>query len=71
MPTRMREIDRHVDSETLEAYSMGMSSQEETAFVEEHLLICETCQERLDETDSYVALMRMVAQQARHDVQSS
>ena len=43
----MRDIHCHADAEDLESYSMGASSVEETARIEEHLLICEDCRDRL------------------------
>ena len=48
----MRDIHRHRDPEDLERYSTGLSSLEEIALIEEHLLTCEGCQDRLRETDS-------------------
>ncbi len=38
--------------------------------IEEHLLICETCRERLEEADVYTAAMRGAAQSLRMDVPS-
>ncbi|MCX6632477.1 MAG: hypothetical protein NTW28_33140 [Candidatus Solibacter sp.] len=46
---------------------MGTSSVEETALIEEHLLICEGCQGRLRETDDYLLAMRGASQQQRRD----
>jgi hypothetical protein len=54
-----------MDAEDLERYSMGTSSAEETALIEEHLLICEGCQDRLRETDDYLLAMRRASQQQR------
>jgi hypothetical protein len=63
----MKEIHRHVDAEDLEKYSMGTSSLEETRLVEEHLLTCDGCQERLVEADDYVLAVGVAAQQVRRD----
>ena len=46
---------------------MGTSSEEETTLIEEHLLTCEGCQDRLRETDDYLLAMRMASQQRRRD----
>ena len=48
----------HLDSDTLEKYSMLQLSEKAAASVEEHLLICTVCQEALGATDAYVAAMR-------------
>src|SRR3982750_2569148 len=57
----MRDIRRHMDGEELEQYSVGTSSPEETAALEEHLLTCEQCREQLQTTDEYVLAMRSAA----------
>jgi hypothetical protein len=63
----MKEIDHHVDVEDLERYSIGISSQAETIRIEEHLLICECCQDRLRETDDYVLAVEQASRQLRRD----
>jgi hypothetical protein len=55
------QLDRHLDEGQIESYSMQMGDAQEAARFEEHLLICETCQERLMEMDSYIASMRQAA----------
>ncbi len=50
---------------------MGSSSQEEIALIEEHLLICEGCQDRLRESDDYVLAMRGASEQSRRYERSS
>ena len=39
--------DSHITAEALELYALGRLSEPEGAAVEEHLLICEHCQEAL------------------------
>jgi hypothetical protein len=51
----VREIHRHVDSEEAERYLMG--NCRETAALEEHLLVCHTCRERIRNTELYLASM--------------
>ena len=48
----------HIQDEPLERYSLGMSLEGETCTVEEHLLICQTCRDRLESLDSYHRAMR-------------
>jgi hypothetical protein len=47
------EAHGHMDPEDLERYSLGRTTPDETAGVEEHLLICEKCRDKLDETESF------------------
>jgi hypothetical protein len=63
----MRDFDRHLDADELERCAMGTSALEDAALLEEHLLTCEGCQERLRETDEYVLAMRAASQQRRRD----
>jgi len=53
--------NQHVGEADLESYSMHALSREESAHVEQHLLICGTCRERLVEADDYVAAMKDAA----------
>jgi hypothetical protein len=63
----MRDSDRHLDAEHLERYSLGTSALEDGALLEEHLLACEECQDRLLKTDEYVLAMQMASKQRRRD----
>src|ERR1035438_8726350 len=63
----MRDAHRHVDAEDLERYSMGTSPLEATPSIEEHLLTCDGCQDRLRETDAYLRAMRTSSEQLRRD----
>jgi hypothetical protein len=55
------EIERHADDDQLERYSMQTMKAKESAEFEEHLLVCESCQERFMEVDAYVESIRRVA----------
>jgi hypothetical protein len=44
--------ERHATDEALERYSMGRLAGPELAGFEEHLLVCESCQDRLAHEDS-------------------
>jgi hypothetical protein len=48
----------HLDDFALEQYSMGDLPESETGVFEEHLLVCEPCRLRLQQTDEYIASMR-------------
>ena len=63
----MSEMHCHVDAEDLERYSMGASPLETTPFIEEHLLTCDSCRNRLRETDVYLLAMRTSSEQVRRD----
>src|ERR1039457_843094 len=63
----MSEMRCHVDAEDLERYSMGTSPPEATSFIEEHLLTCDSCRNRLRETDAYLLAMRTSSEQLRRD----
>jgi len=51
----------HIGAEELESYAMGRHSEERAAGLEEHLLVCAPCRQRLDENDSYASVMRQAA----------
>ncbi len=55
----------HATEEALESYSLGTLSEAETEVLEEHLLICSACQDRLSETDTYVRHMQAAAGKLR------
>ena len=55
------EIEQHADEDQLERYSMQTMKAKESAEFEEHLLMCESCQERFMEVDAYVESIRRVA----------
>jgi hypothetical protein len=52
---------RHPSEDSLERYSMGTLPGSETGPLEEHLLLCNHCRDRLESTDEYVAAMRAAA----------
>jgi hypothetical protein len=51
----------HASDDDLERYAMRTLLEAELEPLEEHLLICAECRERLDETETYVAAMRAAA----------
>jgi len=48
----------HVTDELLELYSLDRLSGADLERIEEHLLVCPECRERLKETDAFVKAMR-------------
>jgi hypothetical protein len=58
---------QHIGEETLEAYSFSRLGEEDLAAVEEHLLVCETCQKRLDQVESYARAMRGAARRIQQE----
>lgn len=48
----------HISEELLDDYALGRLSEPDVAPVEEHLLICAFCQERLQLTDEFIAALR-------------
>ena len=67
MITMAPDTNRHIDAEEIEQYTMGGVPEEECAWIEEHLLICEACRERTTASDIYVHAMRDAARQLRSE----
>jgi len=57
-PLRNAVFEPHPSDDELEMYSMGRIAEPESGRVEEHILICGYCQDRLQEADEFVALMK-------------
>ena len=58
---------QHPEEDALELYSMGKLSDPGLSVLEEHLLACPECQQRLEETESYVRAMRDAAAKLREE----
>ncbi len=54
-------LDRHYPEEIWESYALGMLSEEQSAPLEEHLLICPPCQDLLAELDEYLKAFKAAA----------
>jgi hypothetical protein len=48
----------HISDDALELCLMGRLTETEVAPLDEHLLICEECRNRVQETETYIAAMR-------------
>ena len=51
----------HVDEEILERYALGRLNEVQAAPVEEHLLVCQWCQDALGAADEYIRTVRAAA----------
>lgn len=60
-------IWKHVDEEALERYTLGHLAEADIERIEQHLLICETCQHRVEEADQYVRSMRAAARRVERN----
>ena len=58
-------IERHLQDDDVEQYSMGLLPEEKLPQLEEHLLICAACRDRVEEHDSYLKAIRGAAVAAR------
>jgi anti-sigma factor RsiW len=59
------EIVQHVSEDDLERYAMRFLPAPESEQLEEHLLICAECRDRLEATDECVATMKAAAAKIR------
>ena len=57
----------HLSEEKIEYYSMGKLAESELASVEEHLLLCDSCQENVQKMDNFVRAVREAAKLAKDD----
>jgi hypothetical protein len=57
----------HLDDEVLDGYVLGTLPSLRVAEVEEHILICEECQDRLDGTSVFVQSISAAALKFRQD----
>ena len=51
----------HVDDSSLELYALGRASSFEVVAIEEHLLVCAQCRERLQSEAEFATIMREAA----------
>lgn len=60
----MLDVNCHATEEHLERYVMGRLPEIDLEVLEDHLLLCQGCQTRLDETETYVLAMKTALRQA-------
>src|SRR5207244_830091 len=63
----MPQSEDHISLDQIEMYSMGKLNDADSARIEEHLLICGPCRERLEETERYAAAMRSAARTLQNE----
>lgn len=61
------ETNGHLDAEELDEYSLGKTPESDAHRIEEHLLLCDGCRQRLDRNDSYVRTMRQASARVRQE----
>ena len=61
----------HTSDDALERYVLRGLDEPEVAKLEEHLLVCSTCQARLEETESFIITMRRAAGKLRAEPPSA
>lgn len=66
-----RRTEKHIEEDRLEAYSASLVAGEELEYIEEHLLLCITCQDRLDTVERYQVAMRSAAMRIREEQQAA
>jgi hypothetical protein len=49
----MKAIERHLSGDEIELYALGRLAEELVPPLEEHLLVCECCQDALREEESF------------------
>lgn len=62
-----REGPEHLPEERLEAYALDSLSPDDAARIEEHLLFCVTCQNRLEGVERYARAMQAAAKRIREE----
>ena len=61
----------HASDDALEGYVLRGLDEPEVAALEEHLLVCSTCQARLEETESFIIATRSAAEKLRAEPPST
>jgi anti-sigma factor RsiW len=57
------EMNLHADEERLENYVLGRLPSSDLPLLEEHLMICSTCRDRLDEVEQFALAMKQAMNQ--------
>jgi hypothetical protein len=55
----------HISEDDVERYAMRTLPDSDCTTLEEHLLICQQCRDRLTATDEYLTAMRSAAKKIR------
>ena len=54
----MPDADRHIDDDALERYVLDQLQEDDAAPIDEHLVACQQCQDRLAQVNQRVQAMR-------------
>jgi len=57
----------HISDDALELYALKRLDEDELPAFEEHLLICDRCQDRLSDTDQYIYALKAATAVLRHE----
>ncbi|MBM3747409.1 MAG: hypothetical protein FJW34_16615 [Acidobacteria bacterium] len=57
----LSDIGPHASEDALEGYAVGFLGEAEAESLEEHLLVCNRCQDRLVETEAFIRATRQAA----------
>lgn len=58
----------HISEDILDQYALNKLPESEAAALEEHLLVCFDCQDRLQLTDDFIAALRAVRRSGTDDL---
>jgi hypothetical protein len=58
---KRRDVGCHLSEEILEEYAFGRTLEQELIRIEEHLLVCETCQELLTGLEEFILIFKAAA----------
>jgi anti-sigma factor RsiW len=67
----MKDFEQHCSEESFESYAMGRLDDPRTEVLEEHLLLCEPCRNRLVETEQYIKAMKAASARLRKEAQAA
>ena len=61
------EMKAHAPEEWLERYSMRLLTEEESESLEDHLMFCQWCQQKLESVESFLAVAREASRRIRQE----
>ena len=69
---RMTVLDHgHLTEDAIESYSLGRLPDPESEIFEEHVLLCASCQDRLQQMDEFIAAFKVASAKMRREPLSS
>ena len=61
-----RDVGPHIADDVLEKYVMNTLAEQDVGPVEEHLLVCSDCQERVTETEEFIQVTKAALRDGEH-----